>query len=745
MAPLAPPIQEIDTPDYLRLPHSISGIATDESGKILGDTIGKGLSSVGKVGDKITESYLDDAIHSQIDPEMDKKNQDLAATINMVQKGTISDDQGNPVNVNDLLKKPEAERTPTDLKNLETMTNNLRQGKEHGVYNDTYFRMKMDAVAKDFRSRFPGFRDYIDEKIKGAEGSTANQLAQAQIQTLNDLLGQRDKEKDKVENHLLSNLGEPLVYEAWVGMKKGTVTPEEALKTVATALGRKATTAQQEAEIRLKTAQRQDTSVDAEQLMNRRAHEILDNNWNRVQTAGGELKTGAMAQKFIEDVNTGKRQDSPEQMIQAGSVIRAVHQRTQAELEAEFNKPYPGDPNKTYAQVLGPEKVQKLRESNDQFLDHQEKAFFNKDTGSMAYGKMVNDAKVTAGESYLLKSDAGKLWALEAAANKLGGPQVGKEAFDKMIQDPSMDKVLKTWAASEGFELQLNPPDMRKTLEKVVSDTVSKAPAEAAPKLIKFQFDNLKERFTDPNMPDGDKFNLAKTAFGPGNEKLWDNIKEDRYDNKDRFYPGKFFFFHQLTSPDMVNEAKRLGQTDAQTWRNYKTTVVSWAGRSLIPSAIKELNEVQTSPYANIAFDPDNTKLVSRDLNVSTINQRFPAQGMKVPGSNVRAQQGDAEGIPGIQLNPRRSLSYDQVQADVIRRKASIAIEQINSVLDTFKNIAIADNVDPNLYVVQTLRDLGWDASKEGTLPDQIMQGIKSSLQGPQKFKNTFDDAYGNK
>src|SRR5258707_7098577 len=197
MAPLAPPIQEIYEPDYLRMPHSIAGVSPDESGKILGETIGKGLTQAGHVVDKTTESYLDDAIHSQIDPEMEKKNQDLAATIQMVQKGTVADDQGNPVNFTDLLNKPASERTPTDLKNLETMATNLRQGREHGVYNDTYFRMKMDTVAKDFRSRFPGFRDYIDEKIKGAEGSTANQLAQSQIQTLNDLLGQRDKEKEK--------------------------------------------------------------------------------------------------------------------------------------------------------------------------------------------------------------------------------------------------------------------------------------------------------------------------------------------------------------------------------------------------------------------------------------------------------------------------------------------------------------------------------------------------------------------
>src|SRR6267154_4630097 len=116
-------------PNYFHWAHSVTPIAPDESGKILGETVGKALSGIGKIADKATQTYLDDAIHSQIDPEMEKKNQGLADTIQYISKGTIADDQGNPVNVNDLLAKPQAERTPNDLKNIETISNNLRQGK----------------------------------------------------------------------------------------------------------------------------------------------------------------------------------------------------------------------------------------------------------------------------------------------------------------------------------------------------------------------------------------------------------------------------------------------------------------------------------------------------------------------------------------------------------------------------------------------------------------------------------------
>src|SRR5258706_12678773 len=86
-------------PNYFHWAHSVTPIAPDESGKILGETIGKGLAGIGKVADKSTETYLDDAIHSQIDPEADKRNQQLATTIKAIGKGTIADEQGNHVNV----------------------------------------------------------------------------------------------------------------------------------------------------------------------------------------------------------------------------------------------------------------------------------------------------------------------------------------------------------------------------------------------------------------------------------------------------------------------------------------------------------------------------------------------------------------------------------------------------------------------------------------------------------------------
>src|SRR6266853_221131 len=180
-------------PNYFHWAHSVTPIAPDESMKIAGEAIGKGLAGIGKVADNAIETHLDDAIHSQIDPVMDQTNLELASKINVLSKGTTADEAGNPVNVPDLLKKPQSERTPADIQNLATISNNIRQGKEHGVYDDTYYRMKMDSIAKDYRSRFPGFRDYIDEKIKGAEGSTANQLRVSQIQTHNDLPGVKDK------------------------------------------------------------------------------------------------------------------------------------------------------------------------------------------------------------------------------------------------------------------------------------------------------------------------------------------------------------------------------------------------------------------------------------------------------------------------------------------------------------------------------------------------------------------------
>jgi hypothetical protein len=200
-SPFAPQINETQMPSYVRLPHSIDQPGPDTSTGKLFDTIGNAISDATKIADQHTKTGIDEDVHAGMDPIQEEKNQGIATTYNAVTKGTIADEEGNPVKLTDLFGKPEEERTPNDLKNIEKVVQNLRVAKDHGQYSDTYYRMQVDKFAKEQRAKHPGYRDYIDAKIKGEEGSTANELAASMVQDLNAALKGSKDETSKLENH----------------------------------------------------------------------------------------------------------------------------------------------------------------------------------------------------------------------------------------------------------------------------------------------------------------------------------------------------------------------------------------------------------------------------------------------------------------------------------------------------------------------------------------------------------------
>jgi hypothetical protein len=705
MAPFAPEgslniTPETEIPDYSRYFRPIQEPQPSQGGKILGEAVANTIEEGAKVGDTTLKAAADNELHSRLDPLMDQRNKDLSTMYNAITKGTVVDEQGNPINVHDLLTKPESDRTPSDLKNIGTIAQNLRAGRDHGSYSDTYYRMQIDSIAKDVRSKFPGYRDYIDNKIKDAEGSTANELARSQISDINAALASKQDDTKKVDSLLLSHLGYDGVYEAYVARKNGLIDDNTAVKAVATGALRHQKLEDDAATYRLQDEQKKQQEATVLESTTRRFNEIQENNWRRVEIASGEMATAEKAQSVLQDFRTGKRELSQQELDQAGQVFSVVRDKTRAELTAFLNDRLPD--GRTRGEVIGGDKASKLVNDTMSFQDAMHKSFYDGDGAAVQSMKVANQALLEDAEHVMYKGSAGEFVAKLGAVQKVVGPQAVKDALSALIGNDAVKSGWKTWAIDKGYDQVINPTDHRVTL----ADTLEEARHKAVPpEAVRYVLNEVKERMLDPKTTDAAKFNVAATAFGPGNERAFKDIAA-----KDRVS-----IFGDLTSDGVSREIYRLGKVDRATWTNYKNTVESWAGM-VTASPIKELNEVQGKDknfFFTIGWDNDNHSFVVKPKTTQEIQEQ--TKGMSAP----------------------ELAEHDRALRTVDIQRANVATRQLNTITSTLSNIAKHEGQDGSVYVIRLLKNLGYDINSAGGIGPELMHAVRTSEQ----FGSRFDAA----
>ena len=709
-------------PNYFHWAHSVTPIAPDESMKIAGEAIGKGLAGIGKVADKAIETHLDDAIHSQIDPVMDQTNLELASKINVLSKGTTADEAGNPVNVPDLLKKPQSERTPADIQNLATIANNIRQGKEHGVYDDTYYRMKMDSIAKDYRSRFPGFRDYIDEKIKGAEGSTANQLRVSQIQTLNDLLGQKDTQKNKVESFALTHSDLPGVKDKYFQWKSDP-TPSNEQSLVGHIMDQRVFKTEQERAIQQVHVDEADQKRQRDNFTpqaNKDISNITSNTWETTipgMDPKSPYSTPRKAMDMAIKIQTG--QIPSDAGIDPVQVIQAGKNSWQTQYDAYLNSTTK-DGKHTVRDLIGEGAADKFMKEHLAIWDARIKAASEGNKMMADYAENILKVKKASGEIAVYNNPAYDSLTKMGIINRIVGQGPAGKALENFMASGELAPALKQLGADRAVSMATQSGQ---TLQKTITDTKAKlegtgeSPADAKKDLAKmtkyFVANSISILLDDRKDPELNSLQhqIADNVFSPDSGSVFNEFANDKYDNNNRLVPGKFSVFYDYGSPQMVQKMKQLGTEDARTFTKYKNTVENWAGRTLLPSALEEIKELKTSPYVDLHWDDATGNFISKDLPHAAVVQKFSK---------------DQQGYQGL---------GDTGITNSVRWKAGLAIGRVNSVMDTLKNIAKAEGADLNVYVTTLLHQWGYDERPSGTLGRQMIETLKNA----QTFEGRYE------
>jgi hypothetical protein len=691
MASFSQNVPDVQSPLFLNLPKATAEPKPNQSGELLFNTIGSAIKGAVGLADTFVKRSADEDVHSQMDQLQEEKNQSLSSSINAVSRGTIADEQGNPLKIQDLFSKPEADRTPNDIKNIDQIARNLRAGREHGAYSDTYYRMQVDKLAKDMRSRYPGYRDYIDEKIKSEEGSSANELASSMIKDLNAALTANKDGHDKIETLINSNLEYPEVYGIGTRYFHGLASADDVRKVVSENKAKDAAIKNRETQMTLDTKTREQEREQMDGIASQAISQKSQEAWALIAYSHGEWGT---PQKAMDDLIKRSTNGEPVSDVESKQMIPLFtaaedhyNKTTNKWLDTVTNPNDPPEQQRTRRTILGSKRSAEILQNGVQQLQDFRKNFFNGEWGMAALNKQMSDSQLNDLERGLLAENPSL--QLAGAVQKIGGPQVVKDFLNYMLGTPDgLTKDMKKWSLDKTLKMVNGSPNRLQSLTSTVNEAASRNIGGAA---IQYQLGAAHRLLTDPRTSPEVRYNIIQYAFGPGNDELYANIPDSSTSWTGAKIPGRTEIFKQLTDPEIIKTVKDIGNNNParmDTWGEYKNSVTSWARNYLIADQAKLLSDLQQndklqSNFVDILFNEHAHRF---EVYPKTLQQVLDKPGYKP--INVNRQ--DIDGA-----------SY----------AAKGAVDKINEVIKSFVSIAEADKIDPNMYVMEQLKSMKYDPS----------------------------------
>jgi hypothetical protein len=196
MAPLNPSPQPTqDYPYFWSKPtqEPKPDISGEIKGKAIGTALDEGGSAIREGAQGINAAYekgIQNTIYAAVDPLRDQYMERLHSTDQALQGRDTPDPLGRDA--------------PRDVKGLPNTLNTLDSARANGKLSQTDYDARLNALAKEVRAKYPGYRSYVDEEFKRITGrDSANQYIRSVIQDVDSYQANKKSEGSKLENRIL--------------------------------------------------------------------------------------------------------------------------------------------------------------------------------------------------------------------------------------------------------------------------------------------------------------------------------------------------------------------------------------------------------------------------------------------------------------------------------------------------------------------------------------------------------------
>ena len=602
---------DVQVPEWTNVSKPISEYKGDTSTGIALNSAADVLTSVVKV----TDNAFRESIKKDVTEGVDKLRDGFTDALINVRNQQMA--QADP----SLLPQQPTQQPPQQLQSgLERVKQmGTAMAQSGSKINDTLYTGSLNALAKQLRNQYPGYRDYIDEQIQSVSGvNPANAFYKNLMEDIN-----RNSEANKTEtNATLSmlrdltkegfrdkdNVQAAQVYEAF---RAGRIDVNQVNKWVSSAKSVEWNRAQRSADRKDRIESDADAAVSAQKDLSKDTAEGIAHSW-QTMTIGKNTDTMAKLATFIQQ-NAGNSNVMDERSQAIGQQMQALRN---AAFKQAFDHANEGGSNSLVAKLGGdPEKAKKVIEGQFAVWDNAIQAVYNKDWGA-AYSHMNFNKAIAADSTNLLynapQEDVRKYNRMVGAINTIS-PQAASEFFKNSLISP-VPMNQKEFLKNLKMEVITQPGKEVGSLTSIDSaiQTV-KSKAGVSPQ-TNSELINTVQEINNPKFAEEHRVNVARAFFDPQqNGKLLrdENFKKDYYDPATRrTVPGKYAVFTRLSADSVAQGISELNRNHPELVPMYRDTMSRNFGEQLFSREIRDLGQANegvtaTSPF-KIKFVNDN-------------------------------------------------------------------------------------------------------------------------------------------
>lgn len=686
-------------PNWTNVSRPISDPTPDKSTGMLLSTLGDALEGGVKLADTAVKSFLKDKVETGVNTLRDNYTGALQKVRNDQIAGTATPESMAAAGIrNDTLAEQPQEipgGLQAGLQKAQSLGVAMAQNGGAGKANDTLYTGALNALSKNLRNQYAGYRDYIDEQIKSVSGiDPANAFYKNLLEDINRGAANANKDKDKdlayIDKFVDSVPGADVARQRYID---GTYTGQDLRVFVAKQSALKINQGTAEAERAQLKGQNELTEMRNRQDFAKEAGEVIDNAWS-IQRMAARVSTPKELSDYFRDQATGRIPQLTEdqnrdwltslaaQREQAAAQLRSIALRRDSEGNSYAKNA--GGLNK-----LNEEITAQLRVYDDVITFAKNKEY------NMVYAVLNNNnALVNKATNQLYKDETvGEASLRMHAVNEAVGPQTGPILLADAIIG-GMDKKYTGYVSqAKSSMLAQQDPNNPVTLNKVIDDARNKKIAD--PGVFKSLVD-VANVIAKPDVKDQGKTNAAIALFHPDNIGVLRKLAKDQPDPQDpnRIIPGRQAAFEVMTDPKVTAGIARLPEGAQRMYRNWVEK--EWGG-VLARDNIADLSQLK-----------NRTFLKNFSVNWDTDTAQFELRG--------------ARGQP----------------LDAVDRNAAVGpiqiIDKMNAGLRNVAQVEKSAGGDVNAYVTGVLSRSGFDFKNNvDGIPTKMMDALLNSGRDPRK------------
>lgn len=718
MAALNPTPAPVDAPIYTSFMYGARSAPepmVDKSAAISGEASGKALENTVKALDTGVKTFLDQDIGGHVDQIRDQYTTALN-TYKANTSGMSDPEMKGAADMKLIDPAADPQQVPKSIQMGLQNAQSTVAGYQAGKVSPTYYYQQLTSMAKDLRTTFPGYRDYIDQKMHEMTGVTpANAYLRSIIQDIDRSSEGKNAQSKEIFNGLFSlgKEGFPGAGVVWKNYSEGAYgTPGSTdavshVMNIVSGMNKDLWAAKDaEAKLKEKASNKESTALDLEPGANQWANNLVSNAMHTEMTHGGKVSPDQLTQ-LVKDQLAG-RVNIPDQVwVQRGMELKSYTDQLRGELIQHYTEHEDG--KQSIQDIIGQDKVNKIIDNALKPLQDQSDFYLKGDYRMALFHQQMNTA-MKNDDQYQLLNDP--FWG-----QPVRKAMVMRDKFGPLSAQFELDQLLNKQGMQKFKDLKLNAiqpenfPEGKVSASNSIKAIVSQLPKDpqgnpvGAPENIN-DYMSIFKYLDNPQTPAAAKEALAKTIYGTGNEDFLTNFKGA---------PSRLKMYTDALNPTRIDTIRKLG--DPNLWEQMRTFAEQQYAHFLFPEEIANLR--------SITNDPNH-----QPIKISYTSDNGIPKWKVIPSANKGP------------INPMALVGPTSTAQNTYEVQVQKILDRLNMGMIPLAKIAQTEKSDVDAYVLGLFHNANIDLTSTNLagIPEQMLNALNTAKNAGRMYRQQPGD-----